>query len=112
LYATPSGGRPLLEIQVKQMLNTPPYDSEESRARLKADLAATGIARLADKKVLETVRPNLYLDELTGGRVERLLSIIDRWIEEVGHRRPARKIPDKATCEANEPPPPSMTIGQ
>jgi hypothetical protein len=70
LYATPSGGRPLLEIQVKQMLNTPPYDSEDSRARLKADLAATGIAHLADQKVLETVRPNLYLDDLTGGRVE------------------------------------------
>jgi hypothetical protein len=83
LYATPSGGRPLLEIQVKQMLNTPPFDGEDSRARLKADLTATGIARLADQKVLETVRPNLYLDELTGGRVERLLSVLDRWIEDV-----------------------------
>jgi hypothetical protein len=28
-------------------------------------------------------RPNIPLDELTTGRAERLLSLVDRWIEDV-----------------------------
>jgi hypothetical protein len=32
---------------------------------------------------LTSDRPNILLNELTGGRIEALLSVVDRWIESV-----------------------------
>jgi len=83
LYASPHGGQPMLEIRVKRMCRTPPYNGNETRARLVADLHALGVPRLETEDALIYKRPNIPLNELTGGRVERLLSLTDRWIEDV-----------------------------
>jgi hypothetical protein len=83
LYGSPHGGQPMLEIRVKRMCRTPPYNRNEVRARLVADLQALGVPRLETEEFLTDKRPNIPLDELTGGRAERLLSLTDRWIEEV-----------------------------
>jgi hypothetical protein len=73
----------MLEIRVKRMCRTPPYNRADDRARLTADLRALGVPRLEAEVALTDKRPNIPLDELTSGRVERLLSIVDRWIEDV-----------------------------
>jgi hypothetical protein len=83
LYGYPGGGHPMLEIRVKHMCRTPPYNRADDRARLTADLRALGVPRLEAEVALTDKRPNIPLDELTSGRVERLLSIVDRWIEDV-----------------------------
>ncbi|MHB1430550.1 MAG: PDDEXK family nuclease [Streptosporangiaceae bacterium] len=83
LYGTPHGGRPLFEVQVRRMLTTPPYDEGESQSRLKADLAAVGVPRMSTEEFLSKIRPNLYLDELGDGRVDRLLAVLDRWMDDV-----------------------------
>jgi hypothetical protein len=83
LAGSPHGGTPVLEIRVKRMCRTPPYDRDETRARLTADLQALGIPRLDAENVLIDKRPNIPLNELTSGRLERILSLIDRWIEDV-----------------------------
>jgi hypothetical protein len=38
---------------------------------------------LASETVLAGTRPNIPLDQLTGGRASRLLSLVDRWIADV-----------------------------
>ncbi|MHB1594481.1 MAG: hypothetical protein ACYCO9_03555 [Streptosporangiaceae bacterium] len=83
LYGTPHGGRPLFEVQIRHMLTTPPYEQGERQDRLKADLAAVGIPRMSTQEFLGKIRPNLYLDELGDGRVDRLLAVLDRWIADV-----------------------------
>jgi hypothetical protein len=107
LYATPRGGRPLLEIRIGRMCATPPYDRDETRARLTADLRALGIPRLQAEDALTSERPNIPLGELTGGRIEGLLAVIDRWIEDVrAHATepgttaasPMRPTADETTC--------------
>jgi hypothetical protein len=65
------------------MCTIPPYDREEVRARLTADLRALGVARLEAEDVLVSNRPNIPLSELTGGRLEGLLSVIGQWIHEI-----------------------------
>jgi hypothetical protein len=65
------------------MCRTPPYNRHETRARLVADLQALGVPRLETEDALTDKRPNIPLNELTGGRAERLLSLTDRWIEDV-----------------------------
>ncbi len=54
-----------------------------ARARLTADLHALGIPRLDDEAILIDKRPNIPLSQLTNGHVERLLDLVNRWIEDV-----------------------------
>ena len=82
LYGSPHGGRPMLEVRVKRMCRTRPYNRRETRERLVADLHGLGIPRLDAEDALIDKRPNIPLSELTDGRVDRLLAIVDRWIED------------------------------
>ena len=86
LYADSHGSGPALEVRVNEMCNTPPYDHQQARDRLTADLQALGIPRLDREDVLCHKRPEVPLAELTHGRVERLLAVVDRWIGEVRAR--------------------------
>jgi hypothetical protein len=86
LYADSHGSGPALEVRINEMCNTPPYDHQQARDRLTADLQALGIPRLDREDVLCDKRPEVPLAELTHGRVERLLALIDRWIGEVRAR--------------------------
>ncbi len=86
LYASPHGGAATLEIRVKAMCAAPPYDRPEARTRFTADLQGLGVPRLDAEADLSAKRPNIPLKELTGGRAEHLLSLVDRWIDDVrGH---------------------------
>jgi len=82
-----AGGSPgesaVLEIRVKRMCRTPPYNRAEMRTQLVTDLKSLGIPRLDTENALPDRRPNIPLDELSGGRAERLLSIVDRWIDDI-----------------------------
>jgi hypothetical protein len=42
-----------------------------------------GIPRLDDEPALVGKRPNIPLDQLTDGRIQGLLSLVDRWISDV-----------------------------
>jgi hypothetical protein len=59
LYGSPHSGSPMLEVRVKQMCETSSYNRNETRGPLSRDLRGLS------------------------GRVERLLSVVDRWIEDV-----------------------------
>ncbi len=83
LYSSPGGEHPTLEIRVRQMCGTPPYNRAETRERLLADLRALGIPRLDAEPGLAAKRPNIPLDQLAGGRIDRLLAIIDRWVDDI-----------------------------
>jgi uncharacterized protein (TIGR02391 family) len=83
LYATPYGTGPMLEIRIRQMCATPPYNRDEPRARLLADLRDLDIRRLAVAGALTGERPNIPLSELTNGRAEALLAVVSSWIERV-----------------------------
>jgi hypothetical protein len=83
LYGNPAGEHPALEIRVKRMCRTPPYNRADNRERLIADLRALGIPRLDTDPDLAGKRPNIPLDELTGGRAGKLLAVIDHWIEDI-----------------------------
>jgi hypothetical protein len=83
LYGSASGESPMLEIRIKRMCRTPPYNRTETRARLVADLKALGIPRLDAEEALADKRPNIPLNELSGGRAGRLLSLVDRWIDDI-----------------------------
>ena len=65
------------------MLATPPYDRSSARVQLTADLQALGIPRLNEANALTGERPNIPLSELAGERITGLLSLVDRWIENV-----------------------------
>lgn len=73
----------MLEIRVKRMCRTPPYNRGQTRDHLTAELRALQIPRLDTEPTLATKRPNIPLDELTGERIERLLALVDRWINDV-----------------------------
>jgi hypothetical protein len=83
LYGTPGGDWPMLEIRIRQMLATPPYDRDEARGQLIADLQSLGIPRLSVGDAMTSERPNVPLTDLTSGRVGALLAVIDRWIQNV-----------------------------
>lgn len=83
LYADSHGSGPALEVRVIEMCRTPPYDRQPARERLTADLHALQIPRLDREDVLYRKRPEIPLAELAGGRLERLLALIDRWLGEV-----------------------------
>src|SRR5215471_2405666 len=71
LYAEENGGGPMLELRIEQICSMPPYDSDEAHVQLTADLRALGIPRLDAEEILTATRPNVPLDQLTGGRLER-----------------------------------------
>jgi hypothetical protein len=73
----------MLEVRVKRICRTPPYNQAEVRAQLTADLRGLGIPRLDAEPALADKRPNIPLDELTAGRAERLLNLVDQWIENI-----------------------------
>ena len=73
----------MLEIRLRQMFAMPPYEHDDPRVRLMADLRALGVPRLDAKDAFTIERPNIPLSDLTSGRIEALLSIVDRWIETV-----------------------------
>ena len=81
LYAAENGGGPMLELRIEQICSMPPYDSDEAHAQLTVDLRALGIPRLDAEEILTVPRPNIPLDQLTGGRLERLLTLVDRCVE-------------------------------
>jgi hypothetical protein len=83
LYASPHGGPPALEVRVKRMCRTPPYNRQHHRDRLTAGLGAPGIPRLDREPDLPGVRPEILLSELTADRLDGLLALIDQWITEV-----------------------------
>jgi hypothetical protein len=83
LYGSPPGERPMLEIRVKRMCRTPPYNRAEVQAQLTADLRGLGVPRLEAEVALTEKRPNVPLDGLSTAQVRGLLSLVDRWIEDV-----------------------------
>lgn len=85
LYASPrsSAESPVLEVRIKRMCGTPPYNRTDTRTRLIADLRALDIPHLNSEADLADKRPNIPLAELTGGRAESLLSLVNRWIDDV-----------------------------
>ena len=74
LYADPLTDHPSLEIYVKSMISIPPYDRKEAAGRLIAELGGLDIPRLQAADIPDRSQPAIPLSELTGGRVERLLS--------------------------------------
>ena len=83
LYASPHGGPPALEVRVRTMCRTPPYNRQQYRSRLTAGLHALGISRLDRETDLSGLRPEIPLSELTAGRLDRLLALIGHWITDV-----------------------------
>ena len=83
LYASPGGEAPTLEIRVKRMCRTPPYNRTEMRTRLVTDLKSLGIPRLDTEDALPGKRPNIPLDQLSSGRAGHLLALVDRWIDDI-----------------------------
>ncbi|MGH3401788.1 MAG: hypothetical protein ACRDRJ_04600 [Streptosporangiaceae bacterium] len=78
LYGDENDGGPKLEIRLRQIGSMPAYDSGAARKHLAAELRTLGISRLDRENILADVRPNISLDQLTDGRLERLLALIDR----------------------------------
>jgi hypothetical protein len=83
LYADPVYGHPLLEIYIKYMISTSPYDRDEVSQRLIADLRGLSIKRLQAEGIPVGIWPGIPLRELTSGRIDRLLSVLDRWVADV-----------------------------
>lgn len=83
LYGSSGAERPFLEIRVKQMCRTPPYDRTEARRQLIAELRALGIPRLDAEADLAGKRPNIPLDQLADGRAGHLLTLVNRWIDDI-----------------------------
>ena len=83
LYASPHGGPPALEVRVKAMCRTPPYNRQQYRSRLTEGLHALGIPRLDREADLSGLRPEIPLSELTAGRLDQLLTLIGHWITDV-----------------------------
>ena len=83
LYASPHGGPPTLEVRVKRMCRTPPYNRQRYRDQLTSSLHTLGIPRLDREIDLSALRPEIPLRELTTDRLARLLALIDHWITDV-----------------------------
>lgn len=78
LYAAENGGGPMLELRMEQISSMPPYDHDEARTQLIDDFQTLGIPRLDAEDIPTATRPNIPLDQLTTGRLERLLALVDR----------------------------------
>jgi hypothetical protein len=83
LYASPHGGPPALEVRIRAMCVTPPYDRQQYRRRLTAGLHTLGIPRLDRERDLSGLRPEIPLSELTADPLDQLLALINRWITDV-----------------------------
>jgi hypothetical protein len=83
LYASPHGGPPALEVRIKRMCRTPPYNRQHDRDRLISGLRGLSIPRLDREADLSGLRPEIPLSELTTDRLRRLLVLIDQWVTEV-----------------------------
>jgi hypothetical protein len=83
LYASPHGGPPTLEVRIKRMCRTPPYNRQRYRDQLTSSLHTLGIPRLDREADLCGLRPEIPLGELTAERLDRLLALIDQWITDV-----------------------------
>ena len=83
LYASPHGGPPALEVRVRTMCQMPPHHRQHDRGRLTGALTALGIPRLDRERDLSGLRPEIPLSELTAGRLDCLLALIDNWIADV-----------------------------
>src|SRR5262249_7434139 len=82
LYGAPEEESPMLEIRVKRMCRTPPYNRTEMRA-VGHGPEEPGHPPLDSEDDLPGKRPNIPLGELSASRADRLLSIVDRWIEDI-----------------------------
>ena len=78
LYGAENDGGPMLELRIKQICSMPPYDHDEARIQLMDDLRALNIPRLDAEDLSTAIRPNVPLDQLTNGRLERLLTLVNR----------------------------------
>lgn len=65
------------------MCRTPPHDRQHCSGWLTWGLHALDIPRLDRERDLAGLRPEIPLSELTAGRLDRLLALIDRWITDV-----------------------------
>lgn len=61
LYGSPGGERPTLEIRIKRMCRTPPYNRAQTRERLTAQPRGLHIPRLDTEPDLAGKRPNIPL---------------------------------------------------
>lgn len=77
LYAAENDGGPMLELRLKQICFRLPY-GHEARIQLMDDFRALGIPRLDAEDIATATRPNIPLAQLTSGRLERLLTLVDR----------------------------------
>jgi hypothetical protein len=68
----------MLELRIEQICSMPPYDHDEARIQLMDDFRALGIPRLDAEDIPTAIRPNIPLDQLTSGRLERLLTLVDQ----------------------------------
>lgn len=48
-----------------------------------ANIRALGIPRLASEAAFAGIRPNIPVEQLTGGRVQRLLNLVEQWLNNV-----------------------------
>ena len=78
LYAAENGGGPMLELRMEQICSMLPYDHDEARTQLIDDFRVLGIPRLDAEDIPTAVRPNIPLEQLTNGRLDRLLALVDR----------------------------------
>ena len=76
LYAAENGGGPMLELRMEQISR--PLHDHEARTQLMDDFRALGIPRLDAEDIATATRPNIPLDQLASGRLERLLTLVDR----------------------------------
>ena len=76
LYAAENGGGPMLELRMEQISR--PLHDHEARPQLMDDFRALGIPRLDAEDIATATRPNIPLDQLASGRLERLLTLVDR----------------------------------
>jgi hypothetical protein len=78
LYAAENGGGPMLELRSSRSAPYPRTTIMRARIQLMDDFRALGIPRLDAEDIPTAVRPNIPLNQLTSGRLERLLALVDR----------------------------------
>src|SRR5262249_59908528 len=78
LYGAPEEESPMLEIRVKRMCRTPPYNRTEMRA-VGHGPEEPGHPPLDSEDDLPGKRPNIPRGELPAIRAERLLSLVYPW---------------------------------
>jgi hypothetical protein len=77
LYAAENGGGPMLELRMEQICFRSPYDHQACIQPMD-DFRTLGIPRLDAEDIATATRPNIPLDQLTSGRLERLLTLVDQ----------------------------------